>query len=560
MARRFQQMALALHNYHDTYGRFPTAVSIDDQGKRTKLSWRVHLLPFLEQAELYSQFKLDEPWDSETNKKLIARMPDIFHPGDAKLAAAGKTRIVAPRGDKLLFSNAKNGARMADVLDGTSNTLMLVEADDAHAVVWTSPVDLDVNLDKPLDGLRTREPEMFLAAYADGSINGIRRTIPPQQLAAAFTRAGGEASGIPDEFRVAVVGPDSRSSGGLFGLADDEIRDLRLGEFLIRGIGNQYSLNVYDAEPTFGFSLTSFLGRTMGSFGGRSLMGPDSEVLIFGALAASLQAPVYVALPVQDPAVVDAFLERFDKFVARASRQQQPFGGFFRLSQDFYYLDDTRGKPARGYVLEVGPIKWRFFWSRIENGLYIASRPFILDDLRTLHASAAKRPAGAGPVDAGPTAHAMLRLRPAHWKQVLKDYELGWAENNRTACIHNLGPLSSLARASAALAPEASTAERLAQVQLFASKVYGAHHFCPEEGEYTLDKDGRTIVCKVHGTALDPHQHSASQSHAARLGRSLHELSDIVLSLTFLEDGLHGVVVIERKGGRGADSDHAERK
>src|SRR5262249_25637901 len=58
-----RQIGIALHNYHDTFGAFPT-----DANTRTnpqnKLSWRVHILPFIEQDALYRQFKLDEPWDS----------------------------------------------------------------------------------------------------------------------------------------------------------------------------------------------------------------------------------------------------------------------------------------------------------------------------------------------------------------------------------------------------------------------------------------------------------------------------------------------------------------
>ena len=72
-----KQFALAMHNYHDTNGKFPAASSFDKDGKPL-LSWRVHVLPYLEQAELYKQFHLDEPWDSEHNKKLIEKMPNVL--------------------------------------------------------------------------------------------------------------------------------------------------------------------------------------------------------------------------------------------------------------------------------------------------------------------------------------------------------------------------------------------------------------------------------------------------------------------------------------------------
>jgi len=82
-ARRMQgsnnlkQQLLAMHNFHDTHNGFPAAYSTNKDGKPL-LSWRVHILPYIEQQPLYNEFKLDEPWDSEHNKKLIAKMPQVF--------------------------------------------------------------------------------------------------------------------------------------------------------------------------------------------------------------------------------------------------------------------------------------------------------------------------------------------------------------------------------------------------------------------------------------------------------------------------------------------------
>src|SRR5262249_2456674 len=99
---KLKQIGLALHNYHDTHRGFPAWASHDKQNKPL-LSWRVHLLPYLEQNALYKEFHLNEPWDSEHNKKLIARMPKIFAGEDATLAAAGKTAYLAPLGEQTMF-------------------------------------------------------------------------------------------------------------------------------------------------------------------------------------------------------------------------------------------------------------------------------------------------------------------------------------------------------------------------------------------------------------------------------------------------------------------------
>src|SRR4051794_3818491 len=72
-----KQIGLAMHNYNSAYDVFPPAVITDPDGKPL-LSWRVLLLPFLDEQALYEQFKLDEPWDSPNNKPLLSRMPKVF--------------------------------------------------------------------------------------------------------------------------------------------------------------------------------------------------------------------------------------------------------------------------------------------------------------------------------------------------------------------------------------------------------------------------------------------------------------------------------------------------
>jgi len=76
-ATNLKVIGLAMHNYHDAYGQFPPAAILDNQ-KKPLLSWRVQLLPFLDHDDLYKEFHRDEPWDSEHNKKLIAKIPKNF--------------------------------------------------------------------------------------------------------------------------------------------------------------------------------------------------------------------------------------------------------------------------------------------------------------------------------------------------------------------------------------------------------------------------------------------------------------------------------------------------
>ena len=194
-----KQIALAMHNYHDTFKSFPGAYSADEDGKPL-LSWRVHILPFIEGQRLYEQFHFDEPWDSEHNKGLIARMPEVYRaPGS--IAEPTKTNYLGIRGKDMIFVDPKRterggkwpqGTRMADIVDGTSNTIMVVEASDEEAVIWTKPDDYEPDEENLIKGLVGVRPGGFLAALCDGSVRFIGEGIDLETLRRLFTRNDGK--------------------------------------------------------------------------------------------------------------------------------------------------------------------------------------------------------------------------------------------------------------------------------------------------------------------------------------------------------------------------------
>jgi len=344
--------------------------------------------------------------------------------------------------------------------------------------------------------------------------------------------------------RQAGVRGDLRDFLDIPGVRGEKIKELKVEEFLTRGIGNQVGLHIYDAVPTFDFNLPEFLGLVMGSFNGRA--GQIGQIELFASfLITSLNAPVYISVPVQDPKVVDAFLDKLDPLMAEGFRlQREPWE--FGINLDFYKAPLTPDRSMRVASVRFGPIKWRMFWARIGNGLYIASKAFILEDLAAADAERAR--AGADKVaDEGPKGHGMVRVRPANWERVLADYRLGWAEGNREACLNNLGPLASAGRAVAAgNRDKERTEEQLGlAANQEADRLYGVHFFCPEGGHYLLSADGKTCRCSVHGALLDPRQGSAP----ADKGNTsvLKGLGGVTATLTFMKDGLHAVVVIDRK-------------
>jgi hypothetical protein len=169
---------------------FPLPAIRDRDGKPL-LSWRVAILPQIDQRPLYDQFHLDEPWDSPNNRPLIDKMPRIYRSPLSKNKEPGRTNYLLPVGNDAGFS-ADKPTTMKDITDGTANTIMVVEADDDRAVIWTKPDDWQFDPDNPAQGLGHNYDGRFIAGFFDGSSHIIRLSTDPKVLKALFTRAGGE--------------------------------------------------------------------------------------------------------------------------------------------------------------------------------------------------------------------------------------------------------------------------------------------------------------------------------------------------------------------------------
>ena len=115
-------------------------------------------------------------------------------------------------------------------------------------------------------------------------------------------------------------------------------------------------------------------------------------------LIASLNSPVYLAIPVKDEKIVDRFLDELDETLAALARQRER-GGWFGLDYDFYCAlgakrEADRRDGTRCIGVEFGPVKWRLFYQRIGNGLYVASKRAIIEDLAKKGPSPVGRGAG----------------------------------------------------------------------------------------------------------------------------------------------------------------------
>jgi hypothetical protein len=187
-------IGLAMHNFQsaDKEHRFPPAAIFSKDGKPL-LSWRVAILPYVEQEYLYQQFHLDEPWDSEHNKKLIPMIPPVYRNARIRDGRPGLTTYLVPVGKEVAFTGEPKGRVFpGEFPDGTANTIMVVDVADEKGVIWTKPDDLVVDLNDPKKGLMGHYPAYFLAGFADGSVRAIPKNISRATLRGAFTVAGGE--------------------------------------------------------------------------------------------------------------------------------------------------------------------------------------------------------------------------------------------------------------------------------------------------------------------------------------------------------------------------------
>jgi prepilin-type processing-associated H-X9-DG protein len=204
-ARRMQcsnhlkQIGLALQNYHDTFGCFPPAYVADAKG-RPMHSWRVLILPFIEQKPLYDKYRFDEPWDGPNNSRLHNEILHVYCcPSRAEQQSRTETSYVAVMGPQTVWPGSKT-ITMSDVTDGTSNTILVVEIANS-GIHWMEPRDLHV-VQMPMavdaargQGISSQHPNVAMAVFVDGHTQALTKNTPPEILRALLTIAGGETIG-----------------------------------------------------------------------------------------------------------------------------------------------------------------------------------------------------------------------------------------------------------------------------------------------------------------------------------------------------------------------------
>lgn len=198
-----KHIGLAMHNHHDTLKRLPPAYITDENGKRLH-SWRVLILPYIEQQALYEQIRLNEPWDSPYNRQFHNRIPEVYRcPSAGADRGSGFTNFMVVVDDtsqdgrpgRTAFGPGKlsgerwyeGGFSFRDVIDATSNTIMVVEV-AGSTTNWMEPADLNlseqtgINASKSGNCLSSKHSNGVNVLMADGSVRMLEENLSPNTL------------------------------------------------------------------------------------------------------------------------------------------------------------------------------------------------------------------------------------------------------------------------------------------------------------------------------------------------------------------------------------------
>lgn len=195
-----------MHGYHEKHGHLPPAAVYDQDGKPL-LSWRVALLPYLEEKELFDRFHLDEPWDSPHNMRLLSSMPRIYaSPVEDLKVPTHESFIQVFVGKGTAFEPGMKIRIPDDFLDGAAQTCLLIES--GESVPWTKPAELNYDPEQPLPrvGGAFRSRGRFslfgenrfigaMIALADASVRPVSAQLSEVTLRAIITRNGQELLG-----------------------------------------------------------------------------------------------------------------------------------------------------------------------------------------------------------------------------------------------------------------------------------------------------------------------------------------------------------------------------
>ena len=187
--RQMHRLSAGILAYQEENGHFPPPFISDAAGTPIH-SWRVLILPYIGEKELYEQYRFDEPWDSPHNSQLASRMPSVYRCPDSG-AQDHYTIYLAVTGTQTVWDHLKEISNN-DVSDGIYDTVLLSEYAQAP-VRWMEPKDLayEAVIQDAIIPQSRHDDSDFVIAYADGYVEVID-SLPTSLFQKMLTIDGGE--------------------------------------------------------------------------------------------------------------------------------------------------------------------------------------------------------------------------------------------------------------------------------------------------------------------------------------------------------------------------------
>ncbi len=301
-----------------------------------------------------------------------------------------------------------------------------------------------------------------------------------------------------------------------------ELDEQKIQQFLLKGISNELHLNVCDFQLPAGISVD-------GDATSLALLG-------FVPYAGALLATSYIAIPVEDRAIVEQFIRDLDG-VIRVPYQ----GSSFQIGFDYYPVPiGGRATSARCCVLQYGPVRFRFYFALADSTLYISNSLVAFDKI----CCQSQPDAGPAAVDhqevAETPAHAVADIHLDRALKLTEHSEVALREKERRECLANTILKAAILRATGASGPQGLDA-----ATNYAREFRLTEYGCPVGGEHHVASDGKTITCTVHGSFRDSRQPADRPVHARIAGKP--RVAHMRASLTFLEEGLRAVLTVHRQ-------------
>ena len=192
-SRNLQRITMAAIDYYEDHKHLPLPIATDrDSG--VPRSWRVTLLPYLGEQNLFDRYRQNEPWNSPSNQQVLRQMPDVYrHVDDSPTSY--RSAYFGFVGPETAFGDGGEPARLRDIRDGISNTILVAES--RQGVPWTMPSDIKVVPGRPLPSIGGFDPTGALVGRVDTQVSFLPNSLPEETRRAFVTRAGRERISLP---------------------------------------------------------------------------------------------------------------------------------------------------------------------------------------------------------------------------------------------------------------------------------------------------------------------------------------------------------------------------